>query len=95
MTPETDPGCGLGLLLRAALVLTRQGEPLSGLVSDVNLLAVEMAAWAPESLWNVACGLRTVVSTAQDRSLWDVEADLRELVVRFRTFSSLESTFSM
>lgn len=95
MTPETDRASGLSLLLRAALTLTRQGEPLYGLVADVNLLVVEMAAWAPESLWNVACGLRTTVCSSEDRSLWDVEADLQGLIVRFKAISSLESMFSV
>ena len=100
MTQETeseveDARRSLGLLLRAALVLARQGEPLDALVGDVCRLTVESAACVPESLWAVACGLRQVVCGASDRSPWEVEADLKDLSVRFRAFSSLESTISV
>ena len=95
MTLETDAEDArrsLGLLLRAALALSRQGEPLDALVGDARRLTVESAVCVPESLWAVACGLREVVCRASDQSPWETEADLEELAVRFRAFSSLEST---
>lgn len=78
----------LRTLLENASVLVQQGEPLCGLLRDVQVVSALAAVEQPEALYDVACGLRRLVQRAESLPEWERRQEVDGLLVRFGSLST-------